>query len=79
MVHRKCLKTLMILPNTQKREQTCAVSFNEFQSIWWDGALLVELTEQQFLNVTGRIRDTLFFVTIAIGFGVEYLGVYSEN
>lgn len=63
----------------KKREQTCAVSFNKFQSICCDGALLVELTKKQFLDVAGRIRDTLFFVTIAVGFGVEKLGIYSED
>lgn len=58
---------------------TCSMSLNELQRWGWDGALLVELSEEQLLDVTSRVRDALLFVAVAVGFSVEELGVDPEE
>ena len=67
------VKTIFKLQDDEEKDSffTSAVSLDELQDGWRDGALLVELTEEQLLDVSSWVRDTLLFVAVAVGLGVE--------
>lgn len=52
------------------------MSLHKLQDMWWNGTLFIELSEEQLLDLTGRVRDALLFVAIAVGLRVEDLRIY---
>lgn len=55
------------------------MSFDELQDVRRDGTLFVELPEEQFLDLSCGVRDTLLLVPVAVGLCVEKLSIYSER